>query len=431
MEILRASSLRHFHERITFTEKEQNSHVLASGPKDASPAKWIPYAMYELLEQTKLQLTAGKSVLVCIPRIKKDLSIDFRRQLFMELFTTLQLDVEALRPLSSIETTFCRVFGAGSGSFYVRIGNDMLIWTFDAASGTTRGLLIPCAPSSVLNSRLEDNFKLLKQPLGLLWQCFVIGIESMKDNNDRCWRVLQTVEEGTGYGKIHRPQHSNDPDIFTEWSREVARVAVELAVVRRDYEDMCAIYQELACLDDSGQPLFRDQDALRVARGHLDHEMVKAKYLYDRMQNQMSVLFNLIARADTFVTIELTKTSKQLTEHNLAVARAAKDDSGAMKTISVMTMLFLPATFFAALFSMPTLQWDQSEVMGNKFWIYWAFTIPVTLLIFFIWTVTNYQASKNFLIPPEHSVSRIYNTERYGLRQHRRRFQSNANVECG
>lgn len=42
--------------------------------------------------------------------------------------------------------------------------------------------------------------------------------------------------------------------------------------------------------------------------------------------------------------------SKGLTEANLAVARAAKNDSGAMKTISVMTMLFLPATFFAALF---------------------------------------------------------------------------------
>ncbi|PVH75688.1 hypothetical protein DL98DRAFT_316397 [Cadophora sp. DSE1049] len=414
MEALRAGSLRIFNEKIRFNENTQDAHVLAPGPRNDSPKKWKLYKGSELLEQTKLQLTAGESVL-----------------LFMEIFNTLQLDQGALRPLSSIETTFCRVFDTGVETFYVRVGDDILIWTFDSSSGTTRGLLIPCATGSELGSRVEDNFALLKQPLGLLWQCFVLGIESTKSLNDRCWRVLQTIEEGTGYGKIRRPKHANDPDIFTEWSREVARVAVELAVARRDYEDLCRMYQEIARMDVSGQPLFKDQNALLVARGHLDHENVKAKYLSDRMQNQMSVLFNLIARADTKASIELTKTSKRLTEANLAVARAAKDDSGAMKTISVMTMLFLPATFFAALFSMPTLQWNESQVVGNRFWIYWAFTIPVTLLIFLVWTATNYRDSASYPLAPEHSIGRIYNHEGLGLRQFKEQLESDANVECG
>jgi Mg2+ and Co2+ transporter CorA len=38
------------------------------------------------------------------------------------------------------------------------------------------------------------------------------------------------------------------------------------------------------------------------------------------------------------------------------IAQAAKDDSYAMKTVAVMTVAFLPATFFAALFAMPLLQ---------------------------------------------------------------------------
>jgi Mg2+ and Co2+ transporter CorA len=100
-------------------------------------------------------------------------------------------------------------------------------------------------------------------------------------------------------------------------------------------------------------------------------------------------LFSLIARADAKVSIELTETSKALTEANLAVAREAKDDSGAMKTISIMTMLFLPATYFAALFSMPTLQWgDASSVIRERFWIYWAFTIPTTCCVFLVWAVS-------------------------------------------
>ncbi len=56
-----------------------------------------------------------------------------------------------------------------------------------------------------------------------------------------------------------------------------------------------------------------------------------------------------------------------------------------MKTIAVMTMTFLPGTFFAALFAIPSLQWDQAEVIQNKFWVYWAFTLPATVLVFVTW----------------------------------------------
>lgn len=47
-----------------------------------------------------------------------------------------------------------------------------------------------------------------------------------------------------------------------------------------------------------------------------------------------------------------------------------------------MTMLFLPATFFAALFAMPLFQWDTSPVIRDRFWIYCAWTLPTTIAIF-------------------------------------------------
>lgn len=53
-----------------------------------------------------------------------------------------------------------------------------------------------------------------------------------------------------------------------------------------------------------------------------------------------------------------------------------------MKTVAIMTMLFLPATFFAALFSMPLFQWNASPVMQNRFWVYCALTFPTTVAIF-------------------------------------------------
>jgi hypothetical protein len=96
-------------------------------------------------------------------------------------------------------------------------------------------------------------------------------------------------------------------------------------------------------------------------------------------------LFNLITRGDVQASID--------------IARAAKADGSSMKTVAVMTMAFLPATFFAALFAVPMLQWDSSPVIKDQFWIYWAFTLPFTAVIFFLWfSITNWEAiSRRFL----------------------------------
>lgn len=58
-----------------------------------------------------------------------------------------------------------------------------------------------------------------------------------------------------------------------------------------------------------------------------------------------------------------------------------------MKTIAIMTMLFLPGTFFAALFAMPVLKWDEPNVTQERFWVYWAFTLPATALVFLVWNI--------------------------------------------
>jgi Mg2+ and Co2+ transporter CorA len=74
---------------------------------------------------------------------------------------------------------------------------------------------------------------------------------------------------------------------------------------------------------------------------------------------------------------------------NRDIAASAKRDSSAMKTIAIMTMLFLPATFFAALFSMPSFDWEEPKLIQARFWIYWAFTIPTTALVFLVWIIMN------------------------------------------
>ena len=89
-----------------------------------------------------------------------------------------------------------------------------------------------------------------------------------------------------------------------------------------------------------------------------------------------SQLFAFLTHEDSKINIEVAKASKELAE-------AARKDSSSMKTVAVLTMAFLPATFLAALFSVPSLGWDEHK--PEKFTIYWVCVIPVTIVTFALW----------------------------------------------
>lgn len=68
-----------------------------------------------------------------------------------------------------------------------------------------------------------------------------------------------------------------------------------------------------------------------------------------------------------------------------------------MKTLAVVTMFYLPGSFISALFSTPCFDWDNLDFSNKgsigvtptpQFKLYWAVTIPLTLLTFvlyFVW----------------------------------------------
>lgn len=56
----------------------------------------------------------------------------------------------------------------------------------------------------------------------------------------------------------------------------------------------------------------------------------------------------LLTHEDASISIDMAKPNHELAEH-------AKRDSSAMKTITDITMAFLPGTFFATIFALPTV----------------------------------------------------------------------------
>lgn len=87
-----------------------------------------------------------------------------------------------------------------------------------------------------------------------------------------------------------------------------------------------------------------------------------------RHQNEISLAFNIVA------------------QHH---SRVAVVDAAAMKIIAALTVAFLPATFVCAIFSMSFFDNQDGWKVNEKFWVYWAFAVPLTGATIFLMFLGN------------------------------------------
>ncbi|KAG4031171.1 hypothetical protein MFRU_010g02960 [Monilinia fructicola] len=108
-------------------------------------------------------------------------------------------------------------------------------------------------------------------------------------------------------------------------------------------------------------------------------------YAYTTLQRldiQRSALYNIIAQKESKLNFQMAKEQRQL-------AHAAKRDSSTMKTISLLSAIFFPGVYLASVFSMTffNFQDDGTPAVSESFWVYWAVTIPCTMIIVGWWYV--------------------------------------------
>ncbi|KAJ5637654.1 hypothetical protein N7490_007533 [Penicillium lividum] len=107
-----------------------------------------------------------------------------------------------------------------------------------------------------------------------------------------------------------------------------------------------------------------------------------------RLENEIQLKFNQVAQYDAGVTVD--------------ISRAAREDSANMNSIAIVTLLFLPPTFLAAIFSMSFFNYDRDLgwSVSDKFWIYWVFTVPLTAVSFLFWYYWGRILSPKIDVPP-------------------------------
>ncbi|GME25358.1 magnesium transport protein transmembrane region [Neofusicoccum parvum] len=122
-----------------------------------------------------------------------------------------------------------------------------------------------------------------------------------------------------------------------------------------------------------------------VTNHKADAEMV-AKSFMDAIFRSIDLLYTLMGQRDSRLNLAMAHDSRRL-------ANASKRDSSSMKTIAVLTTVFLPGTFIATVFGMNMVKLSPAE-----FWVYLAITIPLTVVVLVIWAMwmlwINYQNEK-------------------------------------
>ena len=93
---------------------------------------------------------------------------------------------------------------------------------------------------------------------------------------------------------------------------------------------------------------------------------------------QLQILFNVIAQKDALENFHLATQSN-------SIAKITKEDSHSMKTIATLTMIFLPVTAVATIFSMGVFDWDNHAKASASFGIFWAVAVPLTVIVLSVW----------------------------------------------
>ena len=124
-----------------------------------------------------------------------------------------------------------------------------------------------------------------------------------------------------------------------------------------------------------------------------------------RIENARATISSLNQQRNEQLNLELTEASFRIAETTLS-------DAKSMKTIAILTMLLLPGTAVASLFSMNMFNWsaqDGSHIESKWLWIYFVVAVPLTAMILVAWWIWTRQSGRGALrgvrVPEERTQS--------------------------
>lgn len=190
----------------------------------------------------------------------------------------------------------------------------------------------------------------------------------------------------------------------------VLTVAGAIAGDKRDAQTMDTMVTK--CLKMKTQPNIRNNQTLekksaalkaafkyqkQVIRGLIDD----AEHGQGYASRQIECVLSFMAQRQQELSIEIAQTQSKLAEASrqeqgisIEIARASKTiaeetkkDGTSMKTLAVVTLVYLPCTTVSSVLAMPLFDWDADDqsIVNPRIWVFFVFAIPLTITTIIIW----------------------------------------------
>lgn len=257
-----------------------------------------------------------------------------------------------------------------------------LALTFDPATRSTRGFYgfqmrqNRSTPGLELLSMIQHESDQVEDPMLILALCYGVWINTIQREHGNISLQLRKVQEQTGLMGDYLRQHQivestiNFDSVHRNLVLQHAYLTNGIAdfVLSLGPATMNAI-NTIEEYFDENQTAGYKYDCAEIKQ-YVEHmqvrtstEMQHRQRMLDRITMYLQVLYNLMQQE---------------------IARETKRDSSALKSISLLTMIFLPATAIATIISPFVNNSAQDNIVMN-FRLFWAIAGPITLCVVLLW----------------------------------------------
>ncbi|KAK7753995.1 hypothetical protein SLS62_004094 [Diatrype stigma] len=326
--------------------------------------------------------------------------LEIHKQSFIRIISAIGLNPAALWLLKHRYDGFHHFpQGRNLEAFFFGASLYALIWTFDRTTQSTRAIYIQRFKGfhPGMDVGFDSLANILKKHKDHVYSPNLLAYSACLDLSHFYDAVLgknelsyiHHIERSTGYGpeSLGLRERYNIDELM-QGLQGLGGSLNNMANLQRHFrivESVTAFLEKDPIRVDDLPPEIHDQvehssaqltEGLPLLKSRTHASMEYVAYLKERSERLSSILFALLTHEDAATGVKLAASSTR-------IAADTKRDSSSMKTVAIMTMAFLPGTFFAALLAIPSFDnWVASQ---DYIWVYWALTIPTTILVFLVW----------------------------------------------
>lgn len=173
-----------------------------------------------------------------------------------------------------------------------------------------------------------------------------------------------------------------DPETDYPWMHEVARHACHssetLLVAIETISKMHKQYSSFQEKRSEHSSSVRLEQFLDFQEQMLRGQHTRSVAVEARLKNELNLALNLVAQQESAAIAR--------------ISQATQLDGEAQRVVAMITLLFLPSTFVSTLFSTTFFAFvpgsegrSASWAVSEKFWIYWVFSVPLTVIAVGCW----------------------------------------------